>query len=191
MDSAFRDRMQNRVDRFQSLGRMPKSLLTVPAIVVGFLYCLAGDMANVRREWPNCNFAKADAVITTHKAVHNGFNTFDHYVEYKYKAGDREITNTLQIPSHQEEAFEIGEITVEAAVGKKMPVFYSTESPEIHDLYYDPGESFWSSAMRLAYVGLFLATCVLIAVLVVVLYRPKKTDRYYLPAKIELPADIE
>lgn len=185
MDPAERERMQNRIDLMQAPTLYFRGLVILPLIFLGVLGALWGDVQNVQKEWPNRNFAKAEAKITKHKLVTNGPTSYDHEVQYEYSAGEQKINNSLHVDSGDDDSFRLEGRKIKPAVGKNLTIYYSTESPEIHSVYFNPGESYWASFKRLAVVTLALLTCVLIVVLVVVFYRPKKTDRYYLPAKID------
>jgi hypothetical protein len=169
----------------QAPGLYFRALIIIPAIILGIFFSLLGDVRNVQNEWLNRNYAAAEAKITNHQVTINGPSIYDHDVEYEYLVGDRKINNSLQSTSDDERSFRLEGQKIKPAVGKKLMVYYATESPEIHSVLFDPSESYWSSFKRLAYATLTLLTCILIVVLVVVFYRPKKTDRYYLPAKID------
>ena len=58
-------------------------------------------------------------------------------------------------------------------------------------MFVNPANTFKESATRLGWISLIIAIGLLIVVLVVVFYRPKKTERLFMPEKIDIPKDIE
>jgi hypothetical protein len=182
MDPVQRERLQNRMLLLQ----YPKSILSM---IIGFpmlaFLLVAGDIQIINEEWDNRNIVKGSAEIMRHTVTRHGA-TYGHDVRYKYVVGDEEFSAMVTIPSTSEAYFRIGATKFTPEIGSQLPVYYHPDSPSSPTLFDDASVTFWTSVKRLTCLLLIALTCVLIALLIVVFYRPKKSERY-LPAKLGVP----
>jgi hypothetical protein len=177
MDPAKRERLQNQIMLVQLVMHYPKFILTgIVGLPIMAYMLVAGDIVIMNREWEHRDYVKATAEITEHNVSQDG-RAFDHDLQYRYPAGDQEIVGKLTVQSTNQSKAQIGPTIFKPMVGGRMRVYYKSDAPERHAIFYDPGVAFWTSAKRLLYLLLAVLTAVMIAMLVVVFYRPQRTVR--------------
>jgi len=164
-------------------------------IIIGILFSIASDARTVYETWPVRNAVRVQGKIIDHHFLlidksheappflRMGGN---HRIIYSFEADDREIVSDFDLISPNPTSVTISDREFPLNAEATIPIFYVPGNPETHFLFLDPKPPFNASATRLSWVTLIFVIGVLIVVLVVVFYRPAKTERY-LPAKIELP----
>jgi hypothetical protein len=189
----FRERSRNPLlanGRF--IGAVFGAIFTIPAL----LYLLvAGDAYLVYETWPWRTAVKTKAEILEHEFVRSklamnleeaqDYRPSRHRFRYQFQVGPEEIGEQLEIPSMDEASVTVNERKYTIKQGGTIPIYYLPDNPSQHVLFLDPVAIYWSSVTRLSWLTLIALTGVLIVVAVVVFYRPKKTDRSYLPTKID------
>lgn len=182
MDPAKRERHEN----WMLLMQYPKSIISFFATVPMLAYLLlAGDIQIINEEWHNSYYVKTSAQITKNDVTQNG-GTYDHVIRYTYHAGEREISERAFLTSKKPGTIQVDGTNFDTEVGNSLPIYYDAKYPATHKLFEDPGVIFWTSVKRLSWLLLVVLIGILVILLVVVFYRPKKTERR-LPEKLGIP----
>jgi hypothetical protein len=154
-----------------------------------------GDARTVYETWPVRNAVRVQGKIVDHHFQPSDDGDEgqpflrrggDHHVVYAFEADGREVNGNFDSFSLNPSSIIIFDREYILNAGESIPIFYVPGNPQTHFLFIDPKPDFKASATRLAWVTLIFVIGVLVVVLVVVFYRPTKTERY-LPTKIELP----
>jgi hypothetical protein len=182
MDPAQRERLQNQMLLLQYPKLILSLIFGIPALAFALV---AGDIQIMNEEWHNSYYVKSSAEIIKNDVTQNR-ETYDHAIRYQYKVGDREISERAFLSSKKPGSVQHAGVSFSTDVGSTLPVYYDSKYPATHKLFEDPGVIFWTSVKRLTYLLLAVLTGIMVALLVVVFYRPKKTERR-LPEKLGIP----
>lgn len=198
MDPTKRLRERQASERHKTPGLPPAKLalgcLGGIAILFGSICSIAGDARMVYDTWPYRNAVRTSAQITSYQfqpfgnAPNMGYGrtSGDHRFRYQFTVDGQEVTGKHEAFSSDSTAIFIMEEFYLVGPDETIPVYYAPGDPQSHMLFINPVPLFRASAARLAWVSLIIVTGILVVVLVVVFYRPKKAERY-LPEKLGIP----
>jgi hypothetical protein len=163
------------------------------AIFTGITLSILADARVVYRTWPYRNTVRGEAEIISHKFDRkiDGRIGGDHHLAYRFEANGQTMLGNCVAFSDVADSVATQRWIYRVEPGDIVPVYYDPNTPEQNILFLNFTPQFKESATRLGWVSLTLLLLVLVVVLVVVFYRPKKTERLFLPEKIELPPDLE
>jgi|GEM_PF-4570983 len=168
-------------------------------IFFGIVCSIVGDARMVYEAWPFRNAVRTDAQIFDYQferlenAPNMGFERLggDHRFSYRFEADGQEVTGEHASFSSDPTSVVVMDRFFAVGPDATIPVYYAPDDPNAHVLFINPKPFYKDSATRLGWISLIIAIGLLIVVLVVVFYRPKKTERLFMPEKIDIPKDIE
>lgn len=196
MESIERVNLQNRTAMMMDprfIAAVFGTIFTIPAL----LYLLvAGDLRLIRqtREWRTA--VRTNAEILSHEYVAtrmalsredaSNYRPSFHKISFRFRAGDVEVADEIELPSGDAESITIDDRRFPLKQGGTIPAYYLPDSPNKYVLFEDAKAIFWTSVKRLLWLVMIALTCVVIVLLVVIFYRPRKSERY-LPDKLSAP----
>ncbi len=197
MDPVKRIDLQNRIGMMSNPRFISAVLGTIFTIPILLYLLVADDVRLINETWQWRTAVSAQAEITDHEVVQSDIRIIEteqflpshHVIGYRFNVGNVEVVDKVEVPSRDESSVTVFDRKHLVKLGGTIPVFYLPANPNQYVLFEDPTRVLWDSVKRLCYMVLIALTCVVIALLAIVFYRPKKTERY-LPAKIDV-ADIK
>jgi hypothetical protein len=156
-------------------------------IFTGVTLSILADARVVYQTWPYRNTVLGEAEIISHKFERkiDGRIGGDHHLAYRFEANGQTVLSNSVAFSDVADSVVTSRWIYRVEPGDKVPVYYVPNTPEQNILFFDLTPQFKASATRLGWITLILAIGVLTVVLVVMFYRPAKSERY-LPEKIDV-----
>jgi Protein of unknown function (DUF3592) len=191
----LRERQARATPPLLSPHRFALGILGGIGILFGIVCSLAGDVSIVYETWPWRNAVRVQGKIIEHRFRPFGGGQADrplmrmggdHRVLYRFDVDGRIVTGDFESFSLDPKSVTVLDRLYPVGPGGTIPIYYAPGDPKTHVAFVNPVPLFKASATRLAWVSLVIVIGALIVVLVVVFYRPKKSERY-LPGKLGLP----